>query len=200
MNKRSSFKRFGLLFVVLFLFYFFRRCGDVARKRNRIDWLTIKQAYITSQDITLKELADIFGISENAICKQSTKENWTEKRKQYQEKVFKKTCNKIADKAATRLAKLSDRLLDKIEQAVEELHIHEEVNGFGDLIYQNTETVRTNKLEKLVKSVALLEKNELEKEKIKIEREKLQGGDGAENKVLEYMKVLKEGLKDDTES
>ena len=95
---------------------------------------------------------------------------------------------------------MSDRLLDKIEQAVEELHIYEEVNGFGQLIYKDTETVRTNKLEKLVKSVALLEKNELEKEKIKIEREKLQGGDGAENKVLEYMKVLKEGLKDDTES
>lgn len=170
------------------------------KNRNRIDWLEIRQAYITSQDITLKELADIFGISESSIFLKSRDENWTEKRKQYQEKVFKKTCNKIADKAATRLAKLSDRLLDKIEQAVEELHIYEEVNGFGQLIYKDTETVRTNKLEKLVKSVAMLEKNELEKEKIKIEREKLQGGDGAENKVLEYMKVLKEGLKDDTES
>ena len=172
----------------------------MARKKNKIDWLEIRKTYITGKDITLQELADIFGISESLIRKQSMQENWTEKRKQYQEKVFNKTCNKMADKTATRLAKLSDRLLDKIEQAVEELHIHEEVNGFGDLIYQNTETVRTNKLEKLVKSVALLEKNELEKEKIKIEREKLQGGDGAENKVLEYMKVLKEGLKDDTES
>ena len=170
------------------------------RKKNKIDWLEIRKAYITGKDVTLQELADIFGISENAILKQSAKENWAEKRKQYQEKVFKKTCNKIADKTADRLAKLSDRLLDKIEQAGDELHIYEEVNGFGQLIYKDTETVRTNKLEKLVKSVALLEKNELEKEKIKIEREKLQGGDGAENKVLEYMKVLKEGLKDDTES
>ena len=171
----------------------------MARKRNKTDWLAIRQAYITGQDITLKELADIFGISESSIFLKSKDENWTEKRKQYQEKVFKKTCNKIADKAATRLARLSDRLLDKIEQAVEELNIYEEVNGFGQLIYKDTETVRTNKLEKLVKSVALLEKNELEKEKIKIEREKLQGGDGAENKVLEYMKVLKEGLEDETE-
>lgn len=171
----------------------------MARKRKKIDWLAIRQAYITSQDITLKELADLFGISESSIFLKSRDENWTEKRKQYQEKVFNKTCNKMADKTATRLAKLSDRLLDKIEQAVEELHIYEEVNGFGQLIYKDTETVRTNKLEKLVKSVTLLEKNELEKEKIKIEREKLQGGDGAENKVLEYMKVLKEGLEDETE-
>ena len=169
------------------------------RKRNNIDWLEIRKAYITGKDVTLQELANIFGISENAIKKQASKENWTEKRKQYKEKVFEKVINKTAEKAATRLAKLSDRLLDKIEQAVEELNIYEEVNGFGQLIYKDTETVRTNKLEKLVKSVALLEKNELEKEKIKIEREKLQGGDNAENKVLEYMKVLKEGLEDETE-
>lgn len=170
------------------------------RKKNKIDWLEIRKAYITGKDVTLQELADIFGISESLIRKQSMQENWTEKRKQYKEKVFEKVINKTAEKTADRLAKLSDRLLDKIEQAVEELHIYEEVNGFGQLIYKDTETVRTNKLEKLVKSVTLLEKNELEKEKIKIEREKLQGGDGAENKVLEYMKVLKEGLKDDTES
>lgn len=171
----------------------------MAKKRKKIDWLEIRKTYITSKDVTLKELADIFGISESSIFLKSRDENWIEKRKQFQEKIFEKTCNKIADKAATRLAKLSDRLLDKIEQAVDELHIYEEVNGFGQLIYKDTETVRTNKLEKLVKSVALLEKNELEKEKIKIEREKLQGGDGAENKVLEYMKVLKEGLEDETE-
>ena len=59
----------------------------MARKRNKTDWLAIRQAYITSQDITLKELADIFGISESLILKQSAKENWTEKRKQYKEKV-----------------------------------------------------------------------------------------------------------------
>lgn len=169
------------------------------KKKNRIDWLEIRKAYVTGKDVTLQELADIFGISENAIKKQASKENWTEKRKQYKEKIFEKVLDKTANKAATRIARLSDRLLDKIEQAVEELHIYEEVNGFGQLIYKDTETVRTNKLEKLVKSVALLEKNELEKEKLKIEKEKLQGGDGAENKVLEYMKVLKEGLEDETE-
>ena len=167
--------------------------------KKKYDWLEIEKEYVTSQDVTYRELAERFGTTENYIMKKGNKGKWSEKRKKHFEKILEKTCNKIADKAATRLARLSDRLLDKIEQAVEELHIHEEVNGFGDLIYQNTETVRTNKLEKLVKSVALLEKNELEKEKIKIEREKLQGGDGAENKVLEYMKVLKEGLEDETE-
>ena len=168
------------------------------RKRNNIDWLEIRKAYITGKDVTLQELANIFGISENAIKKQASKENWTEKRKQYKEKVFEKVINKTAEKAATRLAKLSDRLLDKIEQAVEELNIYEEVNGFGQLIYKDTETVRTNKLEKLVKSVALLEKNELEKEKLEIEKAKLNGNEN-ENKVLEYMEMLKEGLEDEAE-
>ena len=170
----------------------------MARKKNKIDWLEIRKAYITNKDITLKELADIFGVSENAVKRQASKEKWTEKRKQFQEKVFEKTCNKIADKAATRLAKLSDKLIDKLEQAAEELHIYEEVNGFGQLIYKDTETVRTNKLEKLIKSVALLQKNELEKEKLEIEKAKLNGNEN-ENKVLEYMEMLKEGLEDEAE-
>lgn len=170
----------------------------MARKKNKIDWLEIRKTYITGKDITLQELANIFGISENAVKRQASKEKWTEKRKQFQEKVFEKTCNKIADKAATRLAKLSDKLIDKLEQAAEELHIYEEVNGFGQLIYKDTETVRTNKLEKLIKSVALLQKNELEKEKLEIEKAKLNGNEN-ENKVLEYMEILKEGLEDEAE-
>lgn len=172
----------------------------MAKKRKKIDWLEIRKTYITSKDVTLKELADIFGISESSIFLKSRDENWIEKRKQFQEKIFEKTCNKIADKAAVRLAKLSDKLIDKLEQASGELNIHEEISMFGKLIYKETDTVRVGKLSALVKSVALLQKNEIEKEKLKIEKEKLQGGDGAENKVLEYMKVLKEGLKDDTES
>ena len=54
----------------------------MARKRKKIDWLAIRQAYITGQDITLKELADLFGISESSIFLKSRDENWTEKRKQ----------------------------------------------------------------------------------------------------------------------
>ena len=168
------------------------------KKRARIDWLEIRKTYITGKDITLQELADIFGISESSILKKSMQENWAEKRKQYKEKVFEKTCNKIAEKTATRLAKLSDKLIDKLEQAAEELHIYEEVNGFGQLIYKDTETVRTNKLEKLIKSVALLQKNELDKEKLEIEKAKLNGNEN-ENKVLEYMEMLKEGLEDEAE-
>lgn len=164
------------------------------RKKNKIDWLEIRKAYITGKDVTLQELADIFGISENAILKQSAKENWTEKRRQYKEKVFEKVINKTAEKTADRLAKLSDRLLDKIEQAVEELHIYEEVNGFGQLIYKDTETIRTNKLEKLVKSVTLLEKNELEKEKIKIEKEKISAFNDSKDKAGTFLDKLEEFL------
>lgn len=167
------------------------------KKRTRIDWLEIRKAYVTGKDVTLQELADIFGVSENAIKKQASKENWTEKRKIYKEKVFEKTFNKMVEKTATRLAKLSDRLIDKLEQAAEELHIYEEVNGFGQLIYKDTETVRTNKLEKLIKSVALLQKNELEKEKLEIEKAKLTHGDDNENRVMEFMEAIQTGIEPD---
>lgn len=163
----------------------------MAKKRNKIDWLAVRQAYITSQDVTLKELADIFGISESSVFLKSKNENWTDKRAKYQEKIFNKTCDKLADKTANRLAKLSDKLIDKLEIAAGELNTHEEISMFGKLIKKDTETVRVGKLSALVKAVALLQKNELEKERLKLEKDKLANGEDTENKVLEYMKTLK---------
>ena len=31
--------------------------------KNKIDWLEIRKTYITGKDITLQELANIFGVS-----------------------------------------------------------------------------------------------------------------------------------------
>lgn len=165
--------------------------------KTKIDWLTIKQEYITNKDTTLKELANLFGISESSIFLKSRDENWIEKRKQYQEKVFNKTCNKIANKTANKLAKVADKLVDSLEQASKELNIHEEVNMFGKLIKKNTDTVRVNKLSALIKGLTLIQKIEIEKEKIEIEKAKLTNGNETENKIEEYIDLLKGALIDD---
>ena len=71
---------------------------------------------------------------------------------------------------------------------------------FGKLIKKETDTVRVGKLSAIVKSVALLQKNELEKEKLEIERAKLTNGNDNENKVMEYMEAIQNGVElDDKE-
>ena len=168
-----------------------------SKNRNKIDWLAIRQAYITSQDVTLKELADLFGISESSVFLKSRDENWIEKRKQFQEKVFEKTCNKIANKTANKLSKIADKLADRLEQASNELNIHEEVNMFGKIVKKDTKTIRVNKLSALIKALTQMQKVEIEKEKLEIERAKLTNGDETENKVDEFIGLLKGALTDE---
>lgn len=163
------------------------------------DWVEVKKAYITSQDITYSELADMFGISHSTLRYRAQREKWGEARKKYFEKILKKTCDKMADKTATKLAKIADKLIDKLETASDELNIHEEINMFGKLIKKETDTVRVGKLSAIVKSVALLQKNELEKEKLEIERAKLTNGNDNENKVMEYMEAIQNGVELDDE-
>lgn len=168
-------------------------------KKKKYDWLEIRKAYITGQNITFKELADIFGISESSISKKSMAENWTEKRRKYQEKLLNKACDKVAEKTSSKLARIADKLVDKLEIATGELHTHEEINMFGKLIKKETETIRVGKLSAIVKSVALLQKNELEKEKLEIEKAKLTNGNDNENKVMEYMEAIQNGVELDDE-
>lgn len=167
--------------------------------KKKFDWVEIEKEYITNQDVTYKELAERFGTTENYIMKKGNKGKWSEKRKKHFEKILEKTCDKIANKTATKLAKLANKLIDKLETASDELNIHEEINMFGKLIKKETDTVRVGKLSAIVKSVALLQKNELEKEKLEIERAKLTNGNDNENKVMEYMEAIQNGVELDDE-
>lgn len=164
----------------------------------QVDWVEVRKAYITSQDITYKELAKQFGLAESTLKMRAQKEKWTAKRKAHFEKILKKTCDKLADNTVKKLVHATENLVNGLEKASKELHIHEELNMFGKLIKKDTETVRVGKLSSLIKSLTLLQKIELEKEKLKLEKEKL-NNENNEAKVIEYMKVLKESLTDETE-
>lgn len=136
--------------------------------KKKYDWLEIEKEYVTSQSVTYKELAERFGTTENYIMKKGNRGKWSEKRKKHFERIFEKTCNKIADKTARDIAKAAENLAAGLKQASEELFIHEEINMFGKLIKKDTDTVRVPKLSALVKSLTMLEKIEIEKEKLEI--------------------------------
>lgn len=92
-----------------------------------MDWLKIKTEYITT-DISYRGLAEKYGIPKNRIAETGKKENWTELRVQFRDKTLTKTVEKTAEELAKKQAKqaakvgdLADKLLIKLEQAIEEL-------------------------------------------------------------------------------
>lgn len=87
------------------------------------DWLKIKTEYITT-DTSYRKLAEKYGVSKAQIYKVGGEEGWVELREQYRSKTIAKTVEKISEKKARQAAKvgdLADKLLIKLEQAIEEL-------------------------------------------------------------------------------
>ena len=89
------------------------------------DWLKIKTEYITT-DTSYRKLAEKYGINYQSICARSKAEGWISLREQYRTRTITKTLEKISDKTAKQAAKvgdLADKLLIKLEQAIDELDL-----------------------------------------------------------------------------
>ena len=90
-----------------------------------MDWLKIKTEYITT-DISYRKLAEKYGINYSVLGARGRAEGWVEQRTQFQDKTHTKTVEKIAEKKARQAAKvedLADKLLIKLDQAIEELDL-----------------------------------------------------------------------------
>ena len=93
-----------------------------------MDWNSIKQDYITDESSSYRKLASKYGISHNVIGAKAVKEGWVEAKKQYWDKTLEKTLNAMSSaqaKRASRLQTITDKLLTKIEDAVDDLNMHE---------------------------------------------------------------------------
>ena len=89
------------------------------------DWLKIKTEYITT-DTSYRKLAEKYGVSYQAICARSQAEGWIALREQHRNRTLTKTLEKISEKKAKQAAKvgdLADKLLVKLEQAIDELDL-----------------------------------------------------------------------------
>ena len=87
-----------------------------------MDWIAIKTEYVTDESSSYRKLAKKYGISHNVIGARAVKEGWVDERKRWQDKTMTKTLSAISNnqaKKATRLQSVADKLLDKIEQAVD---------------------------------------------------------------------------------
>lgn len=89
------------------------------------EWLKIKTEYITT-DTSYRKLAEKYGVNYQTICARSKAEGWIQLREQHRNRTLTKTMNKISRKQAEQAAKigdLADKLLIKLEQAIDELDL-----------------------------------------------------------------------------
>lgn len=99
-----------------------------------VDWLKIRNDYINGGG-SYRKLAEKYGVPLRTIALRGKEENWTELRKKQQNKVATKLQQKTAAvivkkevKRMERLLSISDKMIDKIERAVEELDLAQVTN------------------------------------------------------------------------
>ena len=92
-----------------------------------MDWTKIKNEYINGH-ISYRKLAEKYDISFNTLKDRAVAEKWFEKKKEQHNKIAttiqQKSAEKLAEAEANRLVRISkaaDRLLEKIEEATEQL-------------------------------------------------------------------------------
>ena len=88
-----------------------------------VDWLKLKTEYITT-DTSYRKLSAKYGVTAQAIYNKGKAEEWVKQREQYLDKAFVKSMAKEESKAVdryTRLTSVADKLLSKIEIAVDAL-------------------------------------------------------------------------------
>lgn len=109
-----------------------------------IDWVKIKTEYVTT-GISQRELAIKYNLSLSGISKRAKAEDWVKRRQSYQNrrasKVERKVIERDAEKVLTqmeRLSKATDRLLEKVEIAIEQLDRY--------VLVQTTSSVKNEQL------------------------------------------------------
>lgn len=172
------------------------QCDNVTtNKRSKIDWLKLETEYVTDiseKPVTLKDLSKKYGVSHLVIQQYSSDKKWSELRKEHFRKVSEKTKEKLSDETSDVMADILTNINTALLQATEELNIYEEVNGFGKLVKHETETVRANKLGTLVKALTSMQKIEIEKQRLEIERKKSGNGENGKDKTGKFLDMLEE--------
>ncbi len=172
------------------------QCDNVTtNKRSKIDWLKLETEYVTDiseKPVTLKDLGKKYGVSHLVIQQYSSDKKWSELRKEHFRKVSEKTKEKLSDETSDVMADILTNINTALLQATEELNIYEEVNGFGKLVKHETETVRANKLGTLVKALTSMQKIEIEKQRLEIERKKSGNGENGKDKTGKFLDMLEE--------
>lgn len=112
-----------------------------------VDWTAIKAEYITTQT-SYRKLAEKYGVSRGLVEDHGRDEKWGELRRQYCGKTLANAVDKNSRKKAEQLARIdrvTDRLIAKIERAVDELDIHLATSTRKEKVIEYDNQVRPDK-------------------------------------------------------
>ena len=84
----------------------------------KTNWAEIKDRYITT-DVSCKELANEFNLSENTVSNKCKKEKWRDERAKFEQKRTKKTTEKIAELRAEDYKKFMELASEAENEVVE---------------------------------------------------------------------------------
>ena len=89
------------------------------------DWQKIKTEYITTE-LSLRQIAQKYGLRYATVHERSKKEDWNTLRDKHRTSTVSKTLQRISNKQVDHMARIdgiTDKLLIKLEQAVNELDL-----------------------------------------------------------------------------
>lgn len=92
------------------------------------DWNVIRQEYITTESASYRKLAEKYGISYTSIGNRARAEGWAEQREQYLNETLSKSLKALSKNQAERAKRIqdvADKVLDKIEKAVDDFSMKE---------------------------------------------------------------------------
>lgn len=165
--------------------------------RQNYDWIAIKHDYVTSPEMTLRKIADKYGISRDCVYKKSKADNWFATRKKHQAKVGAKAIAKTETMQANELAK-EMHLLAKMQQHVTmavdddvQFRRHIKVDPItGDLTEEVLDKVDTKAVKDIMQTLKMIEdmsrslyniqkaeaiqRHQIEAERLQLERERLE--------------------------
>ena len=111
------------------------------------DWIAMRAEYITT-DTSYRRLAEKYGVSGTQVSNRGKAERWPEERERYLSNVLAKSVAKSERKKADQMARIdrvTDKLLDKLEKAVEELEIHLVTNTRKEKVIEYHNDMRPDK-------------------------------------------------------
>ena len=90
-----------------------------------INWIDVRTEYITTL-ISYRKLADKYGVSFRTLSERAKQEKWRDARAAFRENLVTKAVQKAENRQADRMARIdkaADRLLSKIERAIDEIDL-----------------------------------------------------------------------------
>ena len=107
-----------------------------------MDWKKVKAEYITDESSSYRRLSDKYKIPLGTLTKRAKKENWVELKKQHGDRTVAKTVGAFEEKQVSKMKRIqdiTDKLLDKLEDAVNELDLQlfKTVHKVKEIEYDN---------------------------------------------------------------